>query len=376
VKAILVDDEALALAFLEHQLNKIGSIEVIGKFNNLNINKHDSLLKKTDVIFLDIEMPEINGIELAEKILEINPDISIVFVTAFNDYAVQAFELNAVDYVLKPIQLDRLSKTLERVKSKLHNTIHKPAEKNNRLHVHISRELGFSSTTGIIEFLPWRTAKSQELFLYLLHHHGKTIRKSELIELLWTDFQEDRAYSQLYTAIYHIRKTLKTYREHFKIKNTGDGYTLWTNNVSIDLAVWERYIIDTPLIDAKTIQGHEENMKLYKGDYLQECDYIWAEAERYRLAQLWLKTAYRMADFYEAEGNMEKAGEWYAKISAAFPEEEDAHLSLMKLYARQGADVQIDRQYHQLSEALEELGLKVSSSVEQWVKEQRDKHQG
>src|SRR5690625_347092 len=101
MKAIVIDDETLALDYLERQIKKSSSVTVVGKFNIFDLRKHSSLLKEADIAFLDIEMPEVNGLELAEKLLEMNPTLSIVFVTAFNNYAVEAFELNALDYVLK-----------------------------------------------------------------------------------------------------------------------------------------------------------------------------------------------------------------------------------------------------------------------------------
>src|SRR5690554_2962338 len=102
VKAVLIDDEPLALGFLERQLKKISDISIVHKFVNFNLSKDAAILEDIDVVFLDIEMPEINGLELAEKILEIEPTIIIVFVTAFSEYAVQAFELNTLDYIVKP----------------------------------------------------------------------------------------------------------------------------------------------------------------------------------------------------------------------------------------------------------------------------------
>src|SRR5690554_3694966 len=102
MNVILVDDEQLALDFLEYQLKNIMQPESLHKFTYLNVEEHKSLLLNTDLIFLDVEMPGMNGLELAEKILEVNPKVEIVFVTAFNQYAVQAFELNALDYIVKP----------------------------------------------------------------------------------------------------------------------------------------------------------------------------------------------------------------------------------------------------------------------------------
>src|SRR5699024_6366971 len=125
---------------------------------------------------------------LAEKILEVNGDILIVFVTAFNNYAVKAFEINALDYLLKPIQLNRLKKTVKRVELKLNALQNKHNRQTNSLRVNVARELSFEFPKDKKELIQWRTTRSQELFLYLLHYQNKTIRKSELIELLWPDF--------------------------------------------------------------------------------------------------------------------------------------------------------------------------------------------
>src|SRR5690625_3337038 len=104
MRTILVDDEPLALDYLEIQLDKIKDITVVEKFTNLDILDHVKLIENIDLVFLDIEMPGKNGLEIAEQLLEVNPTLEIVFVTAYDEYAVQAFELNALDYLLKPIQ--------------------------------------------------------------------------------------------------------------------------------------------------------------------------------------------------------------------------------------------------------------------------------
>ncbi|SDM81834.1 response regulator [Sediminibacillus halophilus] len=366
MKVILIDDESLALDFLEFQINKIENADVIGKYNYFDAEKHTDLLAEVDVIFLDIEMPEINGLELAEKLLEINANISIVFVTAFNHYAVQAFELNALDYVLKPVQFERLKKTLERVERKVNNQKHPSFVKDDVLRINVSRELTFELNGGTTEFISWRTAKSQELFLYLLHHENKTVRKSEIVELIWTEFGPEKAYSQLYTAIYHIRKTLKKFNDHFIIKNVGEGYNLSTQKVSIDLAEWEHKMKTAPKITTETIDYFEKNMKLYKGGYLQEYHYLWAEAECYRLEQVWLKIAFRLASYYVKQKDVEKAETWYKKICLLRPEDEDAHFSLMKLYDSSGMAFLVDRQYHELEEALKAFDLQISTNVKTW----------
>src|SRR5690625_4092974 len=91
IRAILVDDEPLALELLAGQLSKVNGINIVGTYNSFDVAKQAEILEQVNVVFIDIEMPEINGLNLAEMMLEVNPKLLVVFVTAYNEYAVQAF---------------------------------------------------------------------------------------------------------------------------------------------------------------------------------------------------------------------------------------------------------------------------------------------
>src|SRR5699024_6995038 len=143
----------------------------------------------------------------------------VVFVTAFHEYAVQAFELDSLDYIVKPIQLDRLKKTIDRIEKMINYYQTKQTSKNSHLRINVCNELSFEDIKNNPEIVQWRTTKAQELFLYLLLHTGKTVRKSELTELLWPEVDFSHDYSQLYTAIYHVRKALHKFKDYFTLKN-------------------------------------------------------------------------------------------------------------------------------------------------------------
>lgn len=109
ISCIIVDDEFIAREIIAIHISKISSINIVASCSNAMdafkyINKH-----KIDLVFLDINMPEISGISFAKSI---NKDIKIIFTTAYRDYAVEGFELQAVDYLLKPISFERLLKAV------------------------------------------------------------------------------------------------------------------------------------------------------------------------------------------------------------------------------------------------------------------------
>ena len=106
MRIILVDDEKPALEELTYIINKYSFIELIGTYNNPTIALERILKEKPDVVFLDVEMSEINGFTIAREIIRAEMDTIIVFVTAFDEYAIKAFEVNAVDYILKSEALD------------------------------------------------------------------------------------------------------------------------------------------------------------------------------------------------------------------------------------------------------------------------------
>lgn len=127
LKVMLVDDERLALDELCYLFSAYDDMEVAGAFVNPLQALEQIIVKKPDILFLDIDMPEINGLNLAKEVTGVLGNTEIVFITAFDDYAVNAFEVNAIDYILKPIGRDRLDKTIDRIRSR-----HKGSTKTGR----------------------------------------------------------------------------------------------------------------------------------------------------------------------------------------------------------------------------------------------------
>ncbi len=128
MKAILIDDERLARQELKSLLASYPEIEVVGEASNAETAIESIKLLKPDVIFLDIQMPGKNGFQLLEEISGV-PEV--VFVTAYDEYAIRAFEVNALDYLLKPVQSNRLAETIKKILNKENSE--KPESKEQSL---------------------------------------------------------------------------------------------------------------------------------------------------------------------------------------------------------------------------------------------------
>ena len=120
MRVVVVDDEQLAREELCYQLGQVGTVEVVAQAGNgleaiAAVERHEP-----DLVFLDVQMPGLTGFEVARRLLERDDESpALIFVTAFDQHAIEAFEVNAVDYLLKPVDATRLEQALQRARRRL-----------------------------------------------------------------------------------------------------------------------------------------------------------------------------------------------------------------------------------------------------------------
>ena len=205
--AVLAEDEALLRQFLKKKLEKLWpELSVVGEAEHglAAVELIDTL--KPTVAFLDIRMPELTGLEVASKIAELSPDTHIVFVTAYHEYAVAAFDRGAVDYVLKPIQEDRLITTIERLKERIETEDQDAPtlpENMSQLIATLKREMrsasGAHGAAGTpVEYMRWIKASL-----------GSSLKLIDVKDVLF--FNSDEKYTRVVTATEEalIRKPLR-----------------------------------------------------------------------------------------------------------------------------------------------------------------------
>jgi len=227
LKAIIVDDEILAITLLETMLKDNPAIEVIGTFLNPLDAMANILTLQPDILFLDIEMAEMNGIDFASQLEDVAHRVDIVFVTAYERYAIEAFSVQAIDYILKPIDKARLMKTIDRItlrKGKIQQT--DVPIRNEDVHVidnlHFHVHSGKVYINGVALIL---STKEFHILFFLAQRPGEIFHPSDLYKLIWAEDSIGQTQA-LKVHISNLRKKLESISGHrAKIVTVrGSGY--------------------------------------------------------------------------------------------------------------------------------------------------------
>lgn len=112
IKCIVIDDEQPAIEIMKHYISKIPELDLVGTFNNPLVGMQEIKKKNAALVFLDIQMEEMTGLEVMNII---NENVKVILCTAYPQFALEGFELDALDYLLKPISFDRFSKAVKKV---------------------------------------------------------------------------------------------------------------------------------------------------------------------------------------------------------------------------------------------------------------------
>ena len=203
MKVICIDDEPLAVEYTLSQCAQIPEIHETQGF----IDAEEALVwlrdHKADFALLDINMPKIDGITLAAQIKKIDPQLAIIFLTAYREYALDAFAVHPAGYLLKPVSLERLAAEIRYVYE----------EKRTSAPAHIMVKT-FGDFDIYVDGRPisFKLAKSKEILAYLVDRQGSGVSRADLFAVIWEDELYDRRMQkQLDVYIRSLRETLREY---------------------------------------------------------------------------------------------------------------------------------------------------------------------
>jgi len=206
LKTLIVDDESLARRGLAHRLTNISDIEIVGEAQNGREALKLIREKSPDLVFLDIQMPGIGGFEVVQQ-LDVETMPVILFLTAYDEYAVQAFEANALDYILKPIDEERLHQVLEKVRA---NLSQKRALKHKRKLLELVSQISGESINSFADLEEKNIADlvQKEPSRLAIRDGGHTTWVDQE-DIEWIDAAGDYMCVQANGTTYIMRKTMK-----------------------------------------------------------------------------------------------------------------------------------------------------------------------
>lgn len=252
MKTILVDDEILSLEYFAQESQGIPDIEIVGKFDFPEDALEYAKANRVDLVISDINMPGMAGLELGKKLKEINPEIIIVYVTGYGEYAQEAMALRAATYIMKPYNKDDIEFAVTRAKL---------LYRGNKSGISVNT-FGRFNVFYQGKPLNFKNAKSKELFALCIEHNGSQVSLEEAVDKLWEDKPFADPVKALYRkAVMELKNTLKSV-DCEDIVNTGRG------------SIW----VDVDRIDCdycKLIQSNYESDNNYMGEFMLE--YSWAE---------------------------------------------------------------------------------------------------
>ena len=206
LKTLIVDDESLARRGLIHRLKNIADIEIVGEARNGREALDLIAEKKPDLVFLDIQMPGISGFEVVQQ-LDIETMPVILFLTAYDEFAVRAFEVNALDYILKPVDEERLHQVLSKVRA---NLSQKRALKHKRMLLKLASDIS-GETINSFEELEAKDVSDlapKEPSRLAIKDAGRTTWVNQ-DDIEWIDAAGDYMCVQALGVTYIMRKTMK-----------------------------------------------------------------------------------------------------------------------------------------------------------------------
>ena len=251
MRAIIVDDEKLMIRKFTRLTEDIRDLKIVGTFDNSEEAENYVAANPVEAAFLDIELPEINGVELAKRLRTLRDDIMIVFITAYDEYIHDANEINGDHYIIKPYT----KTTLENVMKKL-----------RLLSVRQRKDI-YIQTFG--RFMVWKegapvklTGKAKEILALVVTRRGKEISNEEIYNTIW----EGRPYSNAYMSVYYnalrrLKNALHDAGIEGLLASTTRGQTVNTSLFDCDYYAWQ--------------DKNADSRDLFEGEFMSE--YSWGE---------------------------------------------------------------------------------------------------
>lgn len=308
MNVVLVDDEYYALQGLKMELEEIGGVQITGLYEDPSSMLAEIAELRPDLIFLDVEMPQMDGFEVFARLMDLGCTSNVVFVTAYTQYAVRAFEINAVDYIVKPVTRARLEKTLERSRPAAASSSDTPLRFNCFRH--------FSIVAGGKDInAGWRTRKAAELIAFLISEGGKYAAKEKIAEALWPEQEGRIAMSNLYMAYHYINKQAGQSGFRIPIESERGKMRIDLTGINCDLTEFDKLLEKARATSVEESPDLlEQAAALYTGSPFEDAYFKWASEIQGRYEYRYLQLLDQLIRHFKSCGDLQKAEVYEKKL--------------------------------------------------------------
>ena len=329
LRAVIIDDERPALEELSYLLEK-HSVKVIGSFLNTEGAFDFISCEKPDIVFLDIEIRDVNGIDFGVKLQNSVENTAIIFVTAYPNYALEAFKAYPLDYIVKPVDEERLKQTLQHIQE----TAELRSEaKSGVFYIRCFGNFEIVSGEHKVKF---PTKKTRELFAYLICNEGTVIYRSDLLRIVFGSGESEKDANNLRVTMFRLRNAFREAgigNDQFFIR---DDFSVGIAGGGCDLMDFQRFIRDNPQIDAENITQAEKISDIANAELLTDIDALWITEKREWAMVETEELFLNMTMYYLSDGFYGKAEAALLRLLSLNSISERGFRRLLDLYMRTG----------------------------------------
>ena len=356
--ALCVDDELLPLEALVRAVRKSPDIENVVFFDD----EYDALEwaknHPVDIAFLDIELHEMNGIELARRLVEYHPDLSVIFCTGYDQYALNVLSLHMdAGYLLKPFRSSQVQKEISHVKSKhpsgKSQLLSKDSENSQTVSIRLMGEFSITCGGKEITLLSSKMRKATSFLEYLILNYGVQIPKQRLINLFWSNYLYSNPDSAIKALVSRLRKTLSEIRpdlENCIVSDTGSYSFQVQPDMEIDVLTLRRLFSEMET-EEKSFRQEElfrQIQQLYTGDLYFPGDFIGGETFVTDLHTQYLSAVRRYTGRLMADRKYQQVLEICRSVSMIDPFDEGLHMRIMEAQNALGHPEEAVKEYEKL----------------------------